>query len=406
MIRIIVGDALTRLREIPDGTFQTCVTSPPYMGLRSYLPNGHADKAREVGAEPTPDAYVAALVEVFREVRRTLRDDATVWLNLGDCYSDGGTGANGRQRNAPNANRDGTRDNKAPLGVLPPRMDGAKPKDLLGIPWLVAFALRADGWFLRSAIVWAKVNPMPESVTDRPTSSYEHVFLLAKRAIYFIDMDAIADEAKTAGKEGLGFYSNRAVAMGRTPSGNESANPRLGIRSLTRNARNVWTIATQPYGGAHFATMPPELADRCIRAGTSERGACPHCGAPWIRETSRSTETPTIAPSEIDRFGTGDAGVHRKIGGQYQKWLDANPKQTTGWSQSCACPTHAPVPQAVLDPFGGAGTTALVADRLGRDATIIELNPAYAALARQRIEGDAPLFAQVETHALFAEAAE
>ena len=320
MGRILEGDCLATLRGLPDGIAQTCVTSPPYYGLRDY---GHAG---QIGLEESPDAYVARLVEVFREVRRALRDDGTLWLNLGDSYHNlrthmgGGAPTNTVHRGTA---RDGTecfgRVNRSK------RFDGIKDKDLFGIPWMVAFALRADGWYLRSAIVWHKPNPMPESVRDRPTSAHEHVFLLSKSARYFYDAAAIAEDAIHAGQEvTLGEKSlsrGQASGAGVKASGNGlAASVTVGA---TRNSRNVWTIATQPYSGAHFATMPPALAERCIKAG------------------SRPGDT-------------------------------------------------------VLDPFGGAGTTGLVADRLGRDAILCELNPEYARIARERIAADAPLLAAAQ----------
>jgi DNA modification methylase len=260
---------------------------------------------------------------------------------------------------------------------------------------MVAFALRADGWYLRQDIIWAKPNPMPESVTDRCTKAHEYLFLLTKQARYYYDAKAIAEPAlQPVGNpreaSGVGF-DHKQQALGQQRGGYLGAN----AGSETRNRRSVWPIATQPFSGAHFATMPPDLVEPCIKAGTSERGQCPHCGAPWVRETSRGAEQPDVAASSLDRYGDGSAGVHRKVGGQYQKWLDANPMKTIGWSPSCTCPAHDPIPQTVLDPFGGAGTTALVADRLQRNATIIELNPAYAQIARDRINGDGGLFAEV-----------
>ncbi len=312
-VEILNGDCLDTMRSLPAGTFQTCVTSPPYYGLRDY------GVAGQIGLEPTPDEYIARMVDVFRDVRRVLRDNGTAWVNIGDSYAASGQKTLGRNDAGRDIGGGGNREgsgNPGKQGIA--ALDyGAKPKDLLGIPWLLAFALRADGWYLRSAIVWAKPNPMPESVRDRPTSAYEHVFLLSKRAAYFYDAEAIAEDGtgRSAG--------NTAPVKGAGMKGFEI---RDGFHKVadkewhSRNARNVWTIATQPYSGAHFATMPPELAERCIKAGSR-------------------------------------AGDH------------------------------------VLDPFGGAGTTGLVADRLGRSATLCEMNPEYARLARERITADAPLLA-------------
>ena len=292
------GDCLDILRGLPDGMAQTCVTSPPYYGLRDY---GHAG---QIGLEETPDAYVARLVGVFREVRRVLRDDGTCWLNLGDSY-------------VGSANNGGTetktmRGPQAATGKNLPskRGEGLKQKDLIGIPWMVAFALRADGWWLRQDIIWHKPNPMPESVTDRCTKAHEYVFLLTKSARYFYDADSIR-EAPTGRTDALSVINTGADNVREKRTLNKDG-------TIGANARSVWPIATQPYSGAHFATMPPALAERCIKAGSK--------------------------PGDM-----------------------------------------------VLDPFGGAGTTGLVADRLGRSATLIELNPEYARLARERITADAPL---------------
>ena len=493
-VTVLHGDCRAVLPTLDAGSVQCCVTSPPYYGLRSYLPDGHPDKAKEIGLEQTPDEYVAEMVAVFREVRRVLRDDGVLFLNIGDSYRASGTttggastkstlgGGGGKYRagskaeamfnasrgDAPRAASYGKR-GKAPanfpasdclcgslcgacraayrlgkshsdtrhaptlnastaasiparrelqpdhpptsdfarpadrsgdatpdLGrgarhaaALPPaapasttpecetQLQGAhslgdaslvcrlcgvplsdcapafadmtactcdtelqsapssrdtsgtvssglaypsyttkslvKPKDLIGIPWLLAFALRADGWFLRSDIIWHKPNPMPESVRDRPTSAHEHVFLLSKRAAYFYDADAVREEP-TGRTDALHIVNNDADGVRRKKQAQNDG-------TIGANARNVWTIATQPYSGAHFATMPPGLAERCIKAGTKP----------------------------------GDT---------------------------------------VLDPFGGAGTTGLVADRLNRNAVLVELNPEYRALAQERITDDAPLLAR------------
>lgn len=304
MPTILIGDCLEVLCGLPDCMAQTCVTSPPYYGLRDY------GCAGQIGLETTPDAYVARLVDVFREVRRVLRDDGTLWLNLGDSYARAG----GTDRQISSTGKVGN--TLKTLEMLPCRKqappDGLKDKDLLGIPWMVAFALRADGWWLRQDIIWHKPNPMPESVTDRCTKAHEYVFLLTKSARYFYDAAAIAEEAER-GDAGSRFDQGKTAQhqLERQASG-------ARIDDGRRNARSVWPIATQPYSGAHFATMPPALAERCIKAGSK--------------------------PGDM-----------------------------------------------VLDPFGGAGTTGLVADRLGRSATLIELNPEYARLARERITADAPL---------------
>lgn len=248
-----IGNVLDVLPTIAAGRFRCCVTSPPYWGLRDY---GHAD---QLGLEATPEMYVERMVAVFREVRRTLTDDGTLWLNVGDSYAMSTKGSSGKgDKQLSNV---GTVIKDRSWSI--PR--GLKPKDLVGIPWMLAFALRADGWYLRSDIIWAKPNPMPESVTDRPTKAHEYVFLLSKSARYFYDAAAIADVATSDGprvdKEHLsvvGDPRDAGVYHGR-------CGQRLDGR---RNARSVWTIASQPFDGAHFATMPPTLAERCILAGS------------------------------------------------------------------------------------------------------------------------------------------
>jgi DNA modification methylase len=229
MNRCVIGDCRDTLKTIPDGTFQTCVTSPPYWGLRDY---GHAD---QIGLESSPDEYVAQMVAVFREVRRTLRDDGTLWLNLGDSYAGAGNGGQGKNSEfvTRKAARCGVRELKRSKVV-----GDLKSKDLVGIPWEVAFALRADGWYLRMDIIWHKPNPMPESVKDRPTKAHEYLFLMSKSPDYFYDDEAIAE-------------------------------PTVWADGETRNARSVWTMVNKPYPGAHFATMSEEMAQRAILAGSS-----------------------------------------------------------------------------------------------------------------------------------------
>ncbi len=246
---ILQGDVHDQLKNIPDGTVRCCVTSPPYWGLRDYGVEG------QLGLEPTPDAYVAAMVDVFREVRRVLADDGTLWLNLGDSYAgswgnySGQNRGNGTQREVVNGSLsspawDG-REKERPAASR--KLDGIKPKDLVGIPWMVAFALRADGWYLRSDIIWSKPNPMPESVTDRPTKAHEYIFLLSKSAKYYYDAKACAEPTVN---NLMSRYHN-------------------GDAPTTRNRRSVWHIATHPYKGAHFATFPPALIEPCILAGSA-----------------------------------------------------------------------------------------------------------------------------------------
>lgn len=318
-VSYLTGDCRAILPTLDADSVQCCVTSPPYFGLRDY------GVAGQIGLESSVDAYVAELVAVFREVRRVLRDDGTLWLNLGDSYAgswgnySGHNRGKGGQRAITNGSQahqksyDGL-ETWRPATSLP--QDGIKPKDLIGIPWRVAFALQADGWWLRADVIWAKPAPMPESVRDRPTRSHEHLFLLAKGVRYFYDADAIAEDAVRG-------YAGSSFTFGKTAV-HQLGRAGMDARSETakRNKRDVWTIPTARFAGAHFATFPPALIEPCIKAG------------------SRPGDT-------------------------------------------------------VLDPFGGAGTTGLVAERLGRDAILIDLNPDYMNLARERIAADAaPILAR------------
>lgn len=245
-----VGDCREILRTLPEQSIHCCVTSPPYFGLRDY------GMVEQIGLEPTPDQFVAELVKVFREVRRVLRDDGTLWLNLGDSYN-----AYNANRGASTSISDGTAGRDHPRhkqGLTTPTL---KSKDLIGIPWRVAFALQADGWYLRQDIIWHKPNPMPESVTDRCTKAHEYLFLLSKSARYHYDSEAIK-EPGVKGAAGSSFNKGKTAThqMGRS-SGKDRSD------SDTRNRRSVWTVATKPYRGAHFATFPPALVEPCILAG-------------------------------------------------------------------------------------------------------------------------------------------
>jgi len=258
------------------------------------------------------------------------------------------------------------------------------------MPARLALALQADGWWLRSDIIWHKPNPMPESVGDRPTSAHEHVFLLAKSARYFYDADAVREVSISDHPSGNGYkrdarlsYADKNGARGDDQQWQVQAN---------RNLRNVWTIATAPYSEAHFATFPPALAERCIRAGTSERGCCAACGAPWGRE--RADAVPVAGRGAGNGFKRDARLSYADDNGPRGDETHWTPKAypTTGWASSCACAAGT-VPCTVLDPFAGAGTTLLVADRLQRDAIGIELNPDYTRMAMDRCRDDAPLFA-------------
>ena len=240
---------------------QMCVTSPPYFGLRSYLPDDSPDKPLEIGLEETPEQYVARMVEVFRCVRDVLADDGVLWLNIGDSYA-GYHGNKNAAYDAAPSNKAGYFENQRKTLV---NHNGIKNKDLIGIPWMLAFALRADGWYLRQDIIWHKPNPMPESVRDRCTKAHEYIFLLSKSERYFFDSEAMKEPSahlERAGKLERSFSTGKPDAVLRQDVG------RAVMRTETRNRRSVWTVATRPYKGAHFATFPPALIEPCILAGS------------------------------------------------------------------------------------------------------------------------------------------
>lgn len=400
-VRILHGDCREVLRSLPDESVHCCVTSPPYWGLRSYLPDGHPLKPLEIGSEPTLQEWVETMVQVFREVRRVLRPDGTLWLNLGDAYAGSGRGGNpagapsglaGKQTDHARAAKQVSDHQRlhCPTVQGAREPDGLKPKDLMGQPWRVAFALQDDGWWLRQEIIWHKPNPMPESARDRCTKAHEHIFLLSKSERYFYDFEAMQepvsgtanprgpitpagwDTGPGSHRRGAGRYPGNGVGfghgsdkeargrarvvtgvnpkaalavtgndggyaegkserMGRGPGWrvkqNESFSEAISQGVVdTRNPRSVWTIPTHAFRGAHFATFPPELASRCITAG------CP-------------------------------------VGG------------------------------TVLDPFGGSGTVGLAADRQHKHAVLIDLDERNLPMANERIAGEAPLFAEVHVEA-------
>lgn len=248
---LILGDCMESLKKMPDGLVQVCVTSPPYFNLRDYGIEG------QIGLEETPEDYVAGLVAVFREVRRVLRNDGTLWINIGDCYNGSGKGPTSQYGIGKQSERQGFESHLT-------KVEGCKPKDLIGIPWMVAFALRADGWYLRQEIIWHKPNPMPESVKDRPTRAHEQIFLLSKNREYFYDADAIKEPTVTRDT----IIRDRDNSKTNNTPGRTKMGGLKGNDYEFRNKRSVWTIPTSPYRGAHFATFPPALVEPCILAGS------------------------------------------------------------------------------------------------------------------------------------------
>lgn len=394
--RLLMGDALSRLRELPDESVHCVVTSPPYWGLRDYGVEG------QIGLEATPEEYLFKLVAVFRETRRVLRSDGVVWLNLGDTYfgSWGNYGGrnrgHGSQREIVNGSAvlnpayDGLENFRPPSALPHPTL---KPKDLVGIPWMLACALRADGWWLRQDIIWSKPNPLPESVTDRCTKSHEYLFLLTRSSSYYYDAEAISEFA-------VGDTPGNLTHKGKTAyaSGDKFMRTKAGLASISsvtrRNKRSVWTINVEPFSEAHFATFPTRLVEPCILAGTSEHGCCARCGAPWKRITER-THTFQSGSGRAGHVPQGKfAGSTQAESGNYDiRMGPVVATVTLGWEPSCSCGAEI-MPCTVLDPFNGAGTTGLVALRLGRNYIGIELNPEYVAMSERRIREDAPLFRQ------------
>lgn len=363
--QILNKSALDALREMPAESVHCCVTSPPYWGLRDYGVGG------QLGLEKTPDEYVAALVEIFREVKRVLRKDGTLWLNLGDSYAAGKTG---RDDSGSNGRFGGPRiepsSRSVPLGM--------KAKNLIGVPWRAAFALQADGWYLRSDIIWVKPNPMPESVLDRPTKSHEYIFLFSKQAKYFFDQDAVREPMAPASKARYAYSfggpkSETLTALERNGAGTRT-HP-IGDREPTdgRNIRSVWIIPTQPFSEAHFAVYPPALVRRCLLAGTSAHGVCGECGAPWERIVERGQ---TTGRTSQNGFGNGELGSSSRFGDSHVT--------TVGWQPTCKHNAEVKRP-VVLDPFCGSGTTGLVAYDLNCDFIGIEINPEYVSMAEERL---------------------
>lgn len=455
MLTILQGDCRETLKSLPADSVQCVVTSPPYWGLRSYLIDGHEHKEKELGSESTPEEFVENMIAVFREVRRVLRPDGTLWLNLGDCHSNNGKwGGASSGKNAHSTEGGFSRARKGsdidpkrksvPGAKQPLRghdIEGLKPKDLVGIPWRVAFALQADGWYLRQWMPWVKRNSMPESTADRPTTTCETFFLLTKSQRYFYDGEAvkmpaspnsharmsqnieaqIASERANGGRKTNGNMKavGKIAPAGTGPRNNDSFANAVYLQVGDRNRRNGdwffdsdwqgmltdddgWPVAMvvnpQPFKGAHFATYPPKLVVPCILAGTSARGCCPTCGAPWERIVEKGE--PNL---EHQRACGGDA--NGQYDGQSTKDYAASGAQdasatkarilagmtgrtTVRWEPTCTCfhlPGHVePVPCTVLDPFLGSGTTAQVAIEHGRQAIGGELNAEYVPLIKAR----------------------
>jgi DNA modification methylase len=361
------------------------------------------------GLEPTIEMYVAHTVEILRECRRVLRPDGVLFWNIGDSYCAGATSARSYENLATSTARDARYGKEARMPAnwrndankiaRNGRPDGLKPKDLCLIPARVALAAQSDGWWVRSVIIWAKPNPMPESVTDRPTDAYEHILMLTKSARYFWDAHAVREPSESGPSDVKKQIEKKPRIGGKTLTADDplyKANMETHIGQMravgepgSRNLRNVWTFPTQPYKGSHFATFPEELPRRCILAATSERGACRQCGAPWERVTRNGELVaddggPTRVPvtpvkrAELDGWSRPGGRVETVVPNHHIE------EQTIGWRPTCLCKGQRgrTAPCVVLDPFGGSGTTGRVAASLNRRAVSMDL--AYHTLSEKR----------------------
>ena len=427
---VLLGDCIESMKKLPAESVDMCVTSPPYYCLRDYGTaswdggdencdhlgkpviqrvgfneryTGKApvklDKQGElrepfkgecgkcgakrvddqIGLEATLGGYIDNMVSVFNEVHRVLKPEGTLWLNLGDSYNGSG-GAGGDY-------------NKGGLKEGQPKYPGRneptlKRKDLMGVPWRVAFALQEAGWYLRQDIIWAKPNCMPEPVKDRCTKSHEYLFLLTKQEKYYYDHVAIKEPVLTASlKRAETSWDSDHPSTGF--HGNGIHTEKMGTRFVDpagRNKRSVWTVSPKPYKGAHFAVFPPELIEPCILAGTSAKGCCLKCGKAYVRLTERANKSNwEFRKSKGATGGSKDGGNKQQIGSGWSHDLPLETNTTIGWVATCECDAEV-VPAVVLDPFGGSGTTAGVAVKHGRNAILCELNEEYAALIPSRVE--------------------
>lgn len=422
-VRILRGDCREVLKTLPDASVHCCITSPPYWGLRSYLPEDHPDKAREIGSEPTVHEWVQTMVEVFREVRRVLRDDGTCWVNLGDSYAGSGRGGNAgnnssglagkqadhsREARRHQAFTQAHKDASASAGRAPAR-DGLKPKDLIGQPWRAALALQADGWWLRQEIIWSKRNPMPESCRDRFTKAHEHVFLLTKSERYYFDFDAVQEEASE------NTHQRRAgtgVGFGRGYDAVEK--PRY--RAVDALPQGVGRRQGPPGNPAERPIAPKAALATGGNAGAYVDGASERMGrGPGWREKQNASFDEAMAVMPATRNPRSVRLLDEDEFFQFLQWKASQavvPDMRHIASEPFRGAHFATYPPSliepfvlagcpeggtILDPFGGSGTTGLVADRHHRHAILIDLDERNVPMARERIAGDASLFAEVLT---------
>lgn len=424
------GNSRDVLKQLPPGFFHCCVTSPPYFGLRKY-DGGEEDWSDgwrgQLGGEPTPELYVQHLVEICQGVRRVLRPDGVFWLNIGDSWAGSGKSQMGDGSHAAKCGEKQHTNTGCLVGGLPKGFcgNGCKPLDMILVPSLLALALRADGWYVRSQIIWSKQNPMPESVNGwrwekhrvkggddwvdcsgcercdqndgyvlrrgswRPTDSFEVIWMLTKTNKYFCDREAVMEPGVyPAGEKRNGGNHHKCSDVGsRTTEGlhNKEWNGTGG-----RNLRSVWDFPTQPFPGAHFAVFPPRLPELCIKSSTSDGGCCPKCGAPYARIIEKA-EVPHDGETECknvdDQRNTRRSALMRQVARERGQEY-ANSTSTIGWKPTCSCGRGEPVPCRVIDPFSGSGTTAIVADILGRIGFGIDISEKYVEIAKERFSSD------------------
>lgn len=369
MWNILQGDVREKLAALPEKHFHCCVTSPPFWQLRDYKVDG------QIGLEPTPQEYVAKMVDVCRSIHLHLRDDGVFFLNIGDTYSARGHAGGG---NASPHQFTGERGWRS----CPP---GWKKKELIPISWLLGLALQADGWYLRQACIWSKPNCLGQPHRDRFVTSHEYVLILTKKPHYYFDYVAVMEQGASKGRDPGARKPREGVDV---KGGNQGRGQ--VPNALNRRGRSVWTIPVYSSRLKHYAGFPPRLAERCILAGTSEKGCCPECGKPWVRLTEKrrvATRPAHESKVYVDPEGSPYEKHNGSIVGNRDPERHITEVVTTGWEPGCKC-GHDPVPCRVLDPFSGAGTTCMVAERLGRDSVGIDLKPEYVEMANKRIAED------------------
>ena len=393
---VMIGDCLEKLKELPDESVNTCVTSPPYWNLRDY------GVSNQLGLEDTPEEFVDNLVKVFREVKRVLRSDGTLWLNLGDSYANQRSGEGADTLKNLNVNTHGyknpTEKQEKTNKNFNQRLNfgNLKQKNLLGLPWRVALALQQDDWYLRQDIIWHKPNPMPESVKDRCTKAHEYIFLLSKSPKYYFDSESIKEDAiysPSTTKEverPKGYYKGKYSEPEKANRIDGSFKP---IRSK-KNKRSVWSVSPKPFKDAHFATFPMKLIEPCILAGCPEK-VCVDCGTPYEQKVETKRIPRWELPEDDKRYRPKKyENAHDKLNGSTRDHITET--KIIGLQKKCNCQTNKTKGGTVLDIFGGSGTTGIVANSHERDSILIELNKDYVNIMKKRFNDELGLFSKLK----------